>query len=163
MASLISSKHVFNLALGKALAVSILILSASVPLAATAQMNKAATEAVESYFEFIDYNGGTITAAQIPADDWKKFYVLDVRDAGQFAKDHISGAVNIEWRKVFAQRAKLPKDKTILVYCNTGSFSAQVAMSLRMDGLENAMVLHGGIEEWKRQGGFEANKRASTK
>jgi rhodanese-related sulfurtransferase len=94
-----------------------------------AQMNKAATEAVESYFEFIDYNGGTITAAQIPADDWKKFYVLDVRDAGQFAKDHIPGAVNIEWRKVFAQRAKLPKDKTILVYCNTGSFSAQVAMS----------------------------------
>jgi 3-mercaptopyruvate sulfurtransferase SseA len=32
-----------------------------------------------------------------------------------------------------------------------------------MDGLENAMVLHGGLEEWKRQAGFEANKRASAK
>lgn len=150
-------------AIGKTLAVSALVLSVSVPLTAVAQMNKAASEAVESYFEFIDYNGGTITAAQIPADDWKKFHVLDVRDAGQFAKEHIPGAVNMEWRKVFAQRAKLSKDKTILIYCNTGSFSAQVAMSLRMDGMESAMVLHGGIEEWKRQGGFEANKRASAK
>ena len=150
-------------AIGKKLAVSALVLSASVPMAAYAQMNKAATEAVESYFEFIDYNGGTITAAQIPTDDWKKFHVLDVRDAGQFAKEHIPGAINTEWRKVFAERAQLPKSKTILVYCNTGSFSAQVAMSLRMDGLENVKVLHGGIEEWKRQGGFEANKRASAK
>jgi hypothetical protein len=65
-------------------------------------------------------------AEQIPADDYKKLFVLDVRDAGQFAKDHVPGAVNIEWRKVFAERGKLPKDKTILVYCNTSSFSGQV-------------------------------------
>lgn len=141
------------------LAAAVLALCASLPTTAMAQMNKAATEAVESYFEFVDYNGGTIMAAQIPADDWKKFHVLDVRDAGQFAKDHIPGAVNIEWRKVFAERAKLPKNKTILMYCNTGSFSAQTAMALRMDGFENVLVLHGGMEEWKRQGGFDAAKR----
>jgi 3-mercaptopyruvate sulfurtransferase SseA len=29
-----------------------------------------------------------------------------------------------------------------------------------MDGFENVVVLHGGMEEWKRQGGFEASKRA---
>lgn len=135
-------------------------LFASLPMVALAQMNKAATEAMESYFEFIDYNGGTITSAQIPVEDWKKFHVLDVRDAGQFAKEHIPGAVNMEWRKVFAERSKLPKNKTILTYCNTGSFSAQAAMALRMDGFENVVVLHGGMEEWKRQGGFEASKRA---
>jgi rhodanese-related sulfurtransferase len=57
--------------------------------------------------------------------------VPDVREAGRFAKDHIPGAVNIAWRQVFAQRTKLPKDKTVLVYCNTCSFAAQVAaMSL---------------------------------
>ena len=142
------------------LVAALLALSASLPMTALAQMNKAATEAVESYFEFIDYNGGTITAAQIPAEDWKKFHVVDVRDAGQFAKEHIAGAVNIEWRKVFAERSKLPKNKTILMYCNTSSFSAQTAMALRMDGFENVVVLHGGMEEWKRQGGFDASKRA---
>lgn len=69
-------------------------------------------------------------------------YVLDVRDASQFAKEHIPGAVNVEWRKVFAGRATLPKDKTNLAYYNTGSFSAQSAMALRMAGFENVRILH---------------------
>ncbi|MEY2876467.1 MAG: hypothetical protein RLZZ373_3838 [Pseudomonadota bacterium] len=119
------------------------------PLLAHAQLDKATTEALESYFEFSDYNSGTIMAEQIPAGDWRKFHILDVRDAGQFAKAHIPGAVNIEWRKVFAERASLPKDKLILVYCNTGSFSAQSAMALRMAGFENVRILHGGFGAWK--------------
>lgn len=66
-------------------------------------------------------------------------------------------------RQVFAQRAKLPKDKTILVYCNTSSFAAQVAMALRLDGFENVRLLHGGYNEWKVRGGMEANARAGKK
>lgn len=102
-------------------------------------------------------------AEQIPSDDYKKLFLLDVRDAGLFAKDHIPGAVNIEWRKVFAERGKLPKDKTILVYCNTSSFSGQVAMALRIDGYENVRILHGGYAEWKARGGLEAYVRAAKK
>ena len=75
--------------------------------------------------------------------------LLDVRDAGQFAKEHIPGAVNIEWRKVFAERASLPKDQLILAYCNTGSFAAQSAMALRLAGFENVRLLHGGFVAWK--------------
>ena len=134
---------------GVALAASFVAASALLPMAAQAQMDKATTEAVAAYFDFADYNSGTIMAEQIPAEDWKRFYLLDVRDAGQYAKEHIPGAVNIEWRKVFSERAKLPKDKTILVYCNTGSFSGQVAMALRMDGFENVRLLHGGFGAWK--------------
>lgn len=131
------------------------------PLAASAQMNKATAEAVESYFEFIDANGGTLMAEQIPAEDYKKLFVLDVRDAAQFGKDHIPGAVNIEWRQVFAQRSRLPKDQTILVYCNTSSFSGQVAMALRLDGYENVRMLHGGYNEWKARGGLQAYAKAA--
>lgn len=106
-----------------------LAAAAFAPLAAQAQADKATLNALEGYFDFVDANAGTILPEQIPAEDYSKFHVLDVRDAGQFAKDHIPGALNIEWRQVFAQRAKLPKDKTILVYCNTSSFAAQVAMA----------------------------------
>jgi rhodanese-related sulfurtransferase len=134
---------------------------AALPMAAHAQLDKATTEAVETYFEFIDYNSGTLMAEQIPAEDYQKLYVLDVRDADQFAKDHIPGAVNIEWRKVFAERAKLPRDKTILAYCNTSSFSGQVAMALRMAGYENVRILHGGYGEWKARGGMQAYARAT--
>jgi rhodanese-related sulfurtransferase len=134
---------------------------AALPAAASAEVDPKTAEAIESYFDFIDYNGGTIMAEQIPADDYKRLYVLDVRDAGQFAKDHVPGAVNIEWRKVFAERAKLPRDKTILAYCNTSSFSGQVAMALRMAGYENVRILHGGYDQWKARGGMDAYARAS--
>ncbi len=131
------------------------------PMHAQADTDKATTEALDTYFDFVDYNSGSITAEQIPADDWKRLHVVDVRDAGQFTKEHIPGAVNIEWRKVFAERSKLPKDKTILLYCNTGSFSAQSAMSLRMAGFENVRILHGGFSEWKARGGMDAYARAN--
>lgn len=133
---------------------------ATLPLAAQAQVDKATANALEGYFDFVDYNGGTLMAEQIPAEDYKKLLVLDVRDAGQFGKDHIPGAVNIEWRKVFAERAKLPKDRTILVVCNTSSFSGQVAMALRLDGFENVRILHGGYNEWKARGGLDAYAKA---
>lgn len=133
------------------------------PQLALAEADKQVIDAVESYFDFVDANGGTILAEQIPAEDYKKFHVLDVRDAGQFTKEHIPGAVNIEWRKVFAERAKLPKNKTILVYCNTSSFAAQVAMALRLDGFENVRMLYGGFNQWRAAGGMEAYARATKK
>lgn len=144
------------------LALTLALAAASwLPLAVHAQADKPTINALEGYFDFIDYNSGTLMAEQIPAEDYKKLFVLDVRDAAQFAKDHIPGAVNIEWRKVFAERAKLPKDKTVLVYCNTSSFSGQVAMALRMDGFENVRILHGGYGEWKARGGMDAFARAT--
>lgn len=137
--------------------------AALAPLAAHAQADKATVESIEGYFDFVDANAGTILPEQIPAEDYRKFHVLDVRDASQFAMEHIPGAVNVEWRQVFAQRTKLPKDKTILVYCNTSPFAAQVAMALRMDGFENVRLLYGGFNEWKARGGLEAHARASGK
>lgn len=136
---------------------------ATLPFATQAQADKATVNALEGYFDFVDANAGTILPEQIPAEDYKKFHVLDVRDAGQFAKEHIPGAVNIEWRQVFAQREKLPRDQTILVYCNTSSFAAQVAMALRMDGFENVRLLYGGFNEWKARGGLRASERAGNK
>ena len=134
------------------------------PLVAQAQAaDKATTDALEGYFEFVDANAGTILPEQIPAEDYRRFHVLDVRDAAQFAKAHVPGAANIEWRQVFAQRAMLPRDKTILVYCNSGSFAAQVAMALRLDGFENVRLLYGGFNEWKARGGMDAHARASKK
>ncbi|MBT9490651.1 MAG: rhodanese-like domain-containing protein [Rubrivivax sp.] len=141
----------------------LLAAAASLPLAGWAQADKPTVNAIEGYFDFVDANAGTILPEQIPAEDYKRFHVLDVRDAAQFAKEHVPGAVNIEWRQVFARRASLPRDKTILVYCNTSSFAAQVAMALRLDGFENVRLLYGGFNEWKARGGLEAHARAAAK
>ena len=116
---------------------------------------------LSGYLEFVDYGGGTIFAEQIPKSEYSKMMIIDARDATQFAKEHIPGALNIEWRQVLAESSSIPKDKTVLIYCNTGSLSAQAGFALRVSGWENVKILQGGYAEWKAKGGLDANARAS--
>lgn len=119
-----------------------------------------ATDEMEAYLDFVDYGGATISPEQIPRASWPTMHVIDARDAGQYAKEHIPGAVNLEWRKVLAQRSTIPKDKPVLIYCNTGSLSAQAGFALRVAGFENVRILQGGFSEWKAKGGLEASAPA---
>ena len=64
------------------------------PLAAQAQADKATINALAGYFDFVDANAGRILPEQIPTEGYRNLYVLAMRDAGQFAKEHIPGAVN---------------------------------------------------------------------
>ena len=136
----------------------VLLLAASLAQAAP---EEAGVKAMEDYLEFVDYGGATIFPEQIPAADWKRFVVIDARDKAQFDKEHIAGAINIEWRRVLAERQQIPKDKPVLLYCNTGSLSAQAGFALRVAGYENVRILQGGYAEWKAKGGFEASARAA--
>lgn len=112
------------------------------------------------YLDFVDYGGGVIFAEQIPEEEYKKMFIIDARDKDQFDKSHIPGAVNIEWRQVLNKRNEIPKNKPVLIYCNTGSLSAQAGFALRMAGYDNLRILQGGFEEWKAKGGLKANQRA---
>ena len=124
--------------------------------------NKAAViDEMEGYLEFVDYGGGVIFAEQIPKEEWPKFMVIDARDPAQFAKGHIPGAINMDWRQVLAKRSTIPKNKPVLIYCNTGSLSAQAGFALRVAGWDNVKILQGGMEEWKAKGGFDAAAKAA--
>jgi len=109
----------------------------------------------------VDYGGGVIFAEQIPKDEWPKFMVIDARDPAQFAKGHIPGAINMDWRQVLAKRSTIPKNKPVLIYCNTGSLSAQAGFALRVAGWENVRILQGGMSEWQAKGGFDAAAKAA--
>jgi len=77
-----------------------------------------------------DYNK-TIEATIIKPADLKKmisenkgdFVVVDVRDPAEFKEGHIPGAINIPSETFAAGSGVLPKEKKIIVYCNTGSRS----------------------------------------
>lgn len=146
--------------------VSSLILMAVMSLMLSAvsfAADNAAVKAMEEYFEFSEYGGATILPEQIPAEDWKNVTIIDTRDADQYQKAHIPGAVNIDWRQVLGRRAELPGDRMVLVYCNAGTLSAQAGLALRLAGMENVRILQGGFNEWKAKGGFDAYKRATRK
>jgi rhodanese-related sulfurtransferase len=120
-----------------------------------------AVKAMEEYLEFVDYGGGIILPEQIPAEEWKNIVVIDARDAGQYRKEHIPGALNIEWRQALARRAELPQDRMVLLYCNTGTLSSQAGFALRLAGMDNVRILQGGMTGWKAKGGFDAHRRAA--
>ena len=150
-------KTLRTLTLAAAAATSLLLAPA-----AHADNKALVIDEMAGYLEFVDYGGGVIFAEQIPKDEWPKMLVIDARDAGQFAKGHIPGAINMDWRQVLAQRDRIPKNKPVLIYCNTGSLSAQAGFALRVAGWENVRILQGGMEEWKAKGGFDAAARATA-
>jgi rhodanese-related sulfurtransferase len=129
-------------------------------LNAWADNKAAAVDEMAGYLDFVDYGGATIFPEQIPKSEYARMMVIDARDAGQFGKEHIPGAVNIEWRQVLARSSQIPKDKPVLLYCNTGSLSAQAGFALRVAGWENVKILQGGFAEWKAKGGLDANAKA---
>lgn len=132
-----------------------------VALPALSQDKAKLMDELSGYLEFVDYGGGTIFAEQIPKNEYAKMMVIDARDAAQYAKEHIPGAVNIEWRQVIAKSDDIPKNKPVLIYCNTGSLSAQAGFALRVSGWENVRILQGGFSEWQSKGGLDANAKAA--
>jgi rhodanese-related sulfurtransferase len=141
----------------------VLLASAAVLIApARAEDNPVVVDALSGYMDFAEYGSSLIWPEQIPKEDWKKVFIVDARDAAQYANEHIPGAINIDWRQSVARRAELPKDRMVVVYCNSGSLSAQAVFALRLLGHDNVKVLQDGIEGWKAKGGFEANARASA-
>ena len=122
--------------------------------------NPVVVNALSEYMDFNEYGSSLIRPEQIPKDDWNKVFIVDARDTAQFEKEHIPGAVNIEWRQAVARRAELPKDRMVVMYCNSGSLSTQAVFALRLLGHDNVKVLQDGIEGWKAKGGFDANQRS---
>ena len=83
----------------------------------------------------------------------KDFVLVDVRDtAKKYKSGHIPGAVYINYREMAKPEslAKLPRDKDILLYCNSGHEESKVMTVLRMLGYR-AFALKFGYIAWKKE------------
>lgn len=121
-----------------------------------------AFEEMAAYLDFVEYPGGTIFAEQIPEASYANTVFVDTRDAAQYVQGHIPGAINIEWRRILAESDNIPKNKLVVLYCNTGSLSSQAGFALRVAGWDNVRILHGGYDDWAAKGGVEAHARAAA-
>lgn len=73
------------------------------------------------------------------------FVVLDVRTRDQYKIKHIKGAVNIPLEMLQNKMNLLPKDKQIIVYCNSGVSSNIAQNILQQNGFRKVYNLSGGI------------------
>lgn len=91
---------------------------------------------------------------RIIADTTQAVTRLDVRTAAEYAEGHIANAVNIDVLDGnFESRAtgKLPKDKTVAVYCRSGKRSKKAAAILVRNGY-SVVELNSGYMGWTKAG-----------
>ncbi|MHB0954338.1 MAG: rhodanese-like domain-containing protein [Allorhizobium sp.] len=117
---------------------------------APAMAQDAAIDAMQEYMMFSDYEAGIILPQQIDQTVFETAHFIDTRDAGQFEAATIPGAVNIEWREVLGRIDEIPEDRMTILFCNTGSLSAQAAFALRVAGRSNVVVLQTGFTGWQQ-------------
>jgi rhodanese-related sulfurtransferase len=110
--------------------------------------DEAAVEAMAEYLMFQEYESGIILPQQIDQSVFEAVTFIDTRDLEQFEKQTIPGAIHIEWRQVLERMDKIPSEKKVIVFCNTGSLSAQAAFALRVAGFDNVVVMQSGLLGW---------------
>lgn len=85
---------------------------------------------------------------KIPQDDFidkvkadEDMFILDIRQPDVYGEGHIKGAVNAPWGTAISDNLeKLPKDKTIMVYCYTGQTAGQAVATLNVAGFDAKSV-----------------------
>lgn len=82
----------------------------------------------------------------------ESLYLLDVRKENDWIKERIDGSTNIYIGILKDNLDKVPKDKHVVVTCDTG-YKASIGTSiLKMNGYKNVTNLLGSMTSWKKAG-----------
>jgi rhodanese-related sulfurtransferase len=123
------------MALAPGLASAVLALAALVsPLSASAQ-------------------GGAVSLDQARAEhEAGKALLVDIREPEEHATGVVPGARLLPMRQMSARLAELPRDRPVLLICNTQNRSHATFEALRERGWTNLRYVNGGMSEWNRRG-----------
>lgn len=83
-------------------------------------------------------------------DGSKDFVIVDVRDESEYKEGHIPGALNIPVETFAARSEILPKEKKIVVYCNSGGRSYTAYRKLMKLAYPN--IFQTIFADWKESG-----------
>jgi phage shock protein E len=80
--------------------------------------------------------------------------VLDIRTPEEYKTGHIAGAVNVDFKgKDFADKvAKLDKEKTYVVHCQSGGRSTKSLETFKKLGFKTIVHLDNGFGGWQKAG-----------
>jgi hydroxyacylglutathione hydrolase len=78
--------------------------------------------------------------------------VLDVRSASEYADGHIEGALNIHAGRLPDHLQEIPRDRDVVVHCETGFRSSIASSVLLAHGLSHVSNMTGGFAAWQDAG-----------
>jgi rhodanese-related sulfurtransferase len=116
-------------------------------------LNTAAPAIVSAQQVFEDINGS------------KKFYLIDIRPAAEFAKGRVPGAKNVLIPEVLNHMSSVnvAQYDRIVVICFTGQQAGWMTAILRMSGYNNAFSMKYGMSSWHSDFDIITSKLSSDK
>lgn len=90
--------------------------------------------------------------------DWQQsgaaFSLIDARDAVQYSREHIPGAINVPYVEIRAGGLLPPRDRRVVVYCSseTCPISQYAYEALDQLGYEEIYDMRAGLQGWKDAG-----------
>lgn len=77
--------------------------------------------------------------------------IVDNQPEESYNEGHIPGAINFPWRNTIQPPVNLPRNKTLIMYCNCleEEDSLDMALKLREFGYRNIKLLKGGWLRWE--------------
>lgn len=76
------------------------------------------------------------------------YLIVDLRELEDFNKQHIQGAVHMDYDDIDNNSVSLPYDKIIVMYCDRGGLSLMAAKKLSAMGYRILSVV-GGIKTYR--------------
>ncbi len=89
-------------------------------------------------------------------------FILDVRTASEYAKEHIVGAISIPFEQLADRQDEIPQDKEIIVVGKNDAQGAQAAWKLIELGYSDVKNLEDGMPAWGYPTGVCAGRKRIT-
>lgn len=74
--------------------------------------------------------------------------VVDVREGSEYRSGHIPRSKHISLGQLLQRLREVPKDKTVVVVCRSGSRSSRAVEMLMEAGYRNVYNMSGGMQRW---------------
>ena len=97
--------------------------------------------------------GSSVSLDQARAEhEAGKALLVDIREPEEHATGVAPGARLLPMRQLSVRLAELPRDRSVLLICNTQNRSRSTFDALRERGWTNLRFVNGGMSEWNRRG-----------
>jgi hydroxyacylglutathione hydrolase len=87
--------------------------------------------------------------------------VFDVRGISEYEEGHVPGAANLAHTRLFVRQDEVPKDKTLLVHCQSGARAAAASSLLERFG-HKVEYVNDLFENWEQMGEVARGKEEAA-
>lgn len=84
--------------------------------------------------------------------DFQEVILIDVRESGEYASEHISGSISIPLSNFDQNPIANIEGKPLVICCQSGMRSSRASQKLLENGYDHVMQLKGGLSSWKAAG-----------